>query len=113
MILIPILIDAPNCDPSQDTDNYNGNDRPVWVAGFDDDELAIDVQGGCVIDQLGKYSGAVGLVIPWIVFGHSNHFLTPKNQLNIESYIESIGLYDRISTQMGKVVSLSSLSSSL
>ena len=96
-----IFLDVPDCDPFQDLDNHNGKDRPVWVAGFDDDELAIDIQGGCVIDQLGKYGGANGLIIPWIVFGHSNHFLTPKNQLNIESYSESMGDYNRIGG-MGK-----------
>ena len=74
----------------------------MFVAGFDDDEMAIDIQGGCVIDQLGKYSGVNGLVIPWIVFGHSNHFLTPKNELNIESYrLFMGGDFDRIGG-MGK-----------
>jgi len=64
--------------------------------------MAIDIQGGCIIDQLGKYSGAVGLVMPWVVFGHNNHFLTPKKQLNIESYTESTNGYSRLGGQMGK-----------
>ena len=59
------------------------------------------MQGGCVIDQLGKYGGATGLMLPWKVIGHSNHFLTPKNQLNIEAYTESMGDYNRIGG-MGK-----------
>jgi hypothetical protein len=96
------FLDVQDCDPSQDLDNYKGNDRPVFVAGFDDDEMAIDIQGGCVIDQLGKYTGANGLIIPWVVFGHSNHFLTPKNELNIESYTLFMGGdFDRIGG-MGK-----------
>jgi hypothetical protein len=27
------FLDVSDCDPSQDLDNHNGRDRPVWVAG--------------------------------------------------------------------------------
>lgn len=77
----------PNCNPSGDVDNYNGKDRPVWVAGFDTDEFVLDTSGRCFIDSLYNYTDYNGLMIPWYCFGHSDHFLPPEDKLVTEVII--------------------------
>jgi hypothetical protein len=86
------LAKTPDCSGSTDIDTYLGRDRPVWVAGFDSDEFAYDSHGACIVDVLQNYSGANGLMLPWLSFGHSGVFLTPENELVTELYTRRMPL---------------------
>jgi len=80
------VADADDCRAGEDMDVFLGKDRPVWMAGFDSDEFAIATDDKCYLDILQQYANYNGLMIPWLCFGHSNKFLTPRDQLVTEAY---------------------------
>jgi hypothetical protein len=59
-----------------------------WLATFDDDEYFYDVQHRSINTILNSLPTTTGnALIPWLVFGHSNHILSPPDGITrLESF---------------------------
>eukprot|EP01036_Dinobryon_divergens_P029487 gene29487-38590_t len=91
--LARILLDTKDCDPGFKMDSIG---RETFIAGFDSDEFPVDLKNRkCIADTLiddfsavgsGKKGKVNGLMLPWVCFGHSQHFIAPANAMVTELY---------------------------
>ena len=67
------------------------SDTAEWLATFDDDEYFYDAQHrsiNTVLDSLPATTGCA--LIPWLVFGHSDHVLSPPDGITRLEYFTSV-----------------------
>ena len=91
--LTRLLLDTKDCDPDFKMDSIG---RETFIAGFDSDEFPVDLENRrCIADTLlDDFSGSGddkkvmvnGLMLPWVCFGHSQHFIAPANAMVTELY---------------------------
>jgi len=66
-------------------------DSAEWLATFDDDEYFYDSQHRSVNAILNALPTTTGCaLIPWLVFGHSNHVLSPPDDTTRLEYFTSV-----------------------
>ena len=66
-------------------------DTAQWLATFDDDEYFYDSRHrsiNTILDSLPQTTGCA--LIPWLVFGHSNHVLSPPDGITRLEYFTSV-----------------------
>ena len=66
-------------------------DTAEWLATFDDDEYFYDSQHRSINTILNSLPATTGsALIPWLVFGHSDHVLSPPNGTTRLEYFTSV-----------------------
>jgi hypothetical protein len=66
-------------------------DIAEWLATFDDDEYLYDSQHRPINTILNSLPSTTGCaLIPWLVFGHSNHILSPPEGITRLEYFTSV-----------------------
>jgi len=65
--------------------------KAEWLATFDDDEYFYDSQHRSINTILNSLPATTGCaLIPWLVFGHSDHILSPPNGTTRLEYFTSV-----------------------
>lgn len=65
--------------------------KAEWLATFDDDEYFYDSQHRRINTILNSLPAATGCaLVPWLVFGHSNHILSPPDNKTRLEYFTSV-----------------------
>ena len=94
-----IFLNTKDCDPGFKMDTTG---RETFITGFDTDEFPVDLLNKrCIADSLlqefsnsesGEKGKVNGLMLPWVCFGHSQHFIAPSNSLVTELYKKRLPL---------------------